>query len=350
MILFITTLLLLVVTGTLHFSYILYALLSKSGKKIGQYEKEFTIQHVVCFHNESDFIKRKLESCYNLNYPGIYHTFVNDNSTDNTLELLKKYQKDNTLIISNSTNKGKNQSQIKAVSKYHSDLILFTDANVFLEKDSIKRLVKYFDEKTGGVTGNVLIKTESNKVEFSGKYWNLEKKIKNFQTISGSVIGFDGGFYCVKRANYNVQRENELSDFETAFLIFEQQMETQYANDATAIEIEKRTLKSSFKARMRASNRVFWSYLRIFRYVRRMESKVIRHFIFHKILRYCFIVFFVLILPDMFFYCINHFPWALILILIPYVFRFILESIALFTGGIIAMTGKEYISWSDKKI
>lgn len=341
---------LLIGTGTLHLSYILYALFSKSKKKTKKCKKEFTIQHVVCFHNESAFIERKLENCYNLNFPGIYHTFVDDNSTDNTMELLKKYQKGNTIILNNKTNKGKNQSQIKAVNKFDSDLLLFTDANVFLEEDSLTKLVKYFDENTGGVTGNVLIKTAIDEVEFSGRYWNLEKRIKKFQTISGSVIGFDGGFYCVKRENYNVKRENELSDFETAFLILEQQQETRYANDARAVEIEKRSLKSSFKARMRASNRVFWSYGRIFKYIKRLKKKVILHFVLHKILRYSFIIFFVLLIPSMLFYCIINSPWLLIFIFIPYVFRFFLESIALFVGGIIALSGKEFTTWSDKKV
>lgn len=345
-----TLFILLVASGTLHLGYILAALLfySKNGKD-GYSNDLPLIQHIVCFHNESAFVKRKLESVYRINYPRIFHTFVNDNSIDDTLALLNQYKKEHTYIINNEENIGKNQSQIKSVKRFDSDLILFTDANVFLEPDSVKEMVRYFDDKTGGVTGNVTIKTDLDEIEFSGRYWNIEKRIKRFQTIAGSVIGFDGGFYCVKRENYKVKRENELSDFETAFLIFEQQSETKYAKDAKAVEIEKRTLRSSFKARMRASNRVFWSYYRISKYIRRLKPKVVFHFLFHKLFRYMFLILLVVNMPAMVIYLMTHFPWAFLFLLVPAVHRSILESIALFIGGIIALTGKEYITWSDAK-
>lgn len=344
---------LFLVTGGLHFLYMMTAFFFKPGEKRqlkSNIENDLTVQHVVCFHNESHFIKRKLENCYSIDYPKVSHVFVNDNSSDNTLELLEKYKKENTLVLNNNSNIGKNQSQIKAVSYSDSDLILFTDANVFLEEDALLKLVEHFDQTTGGVTGNVLVKTESDKVEFSGKYWNLEKIIKDFQTKFGCIIGFDGGFYCVKRENYNVKRENELSDFETAFLIFEQHKKVKYASSAKAVEVEKRTLKSSFTARMRASNRVFWSYKRIFKYINRLEKKVVFHFILHKLMRYAFIIIFVLFLPYIIFFSFTKMPWLLILFCIPYVLRFTWESIALFIGGLIALSGKEFVSWSDKKI
>lgn len=339
-----------VVMGTIHAGYILFALFYTKETKYQSSNMKYKIEHIVCFHNESKFIKKKIENCYSLNYPEIHHTFIDDNSTDDTLNLLNKYINNNTTIIQNKSNIGKNQSQIKAVNLSASDLLLFTDANVFLETNSLESLVNSFVDNVGGVTGNVTIKNNADKIEFSGKYWNFEKKIKEFQSFYGSVIGFDGGFYCVKRENYNLKRENELSDFETAFLVFEQTKKTIYVPGAVAVELEERTVKSSFKARMRASNRVFWSYFRIFKYIRRLNNTVVLHFLLHKVVRYLFVILFVLSMPYMLFYSFSEFPWLLIILFIPMVLRILLESVALFVGGIIALTGKEYITWSDKKI
>jgi len=180
-------------------------------------------------------------------------------------------------------------------------------------------------------------------------YWELEKRIKRFQSCSGSLVGFDGGFYCVKREHYHVKRENELSDFETAFLIFETRKKAKYIESALAIELEKRTLRNTFKARIRATNRVFWSYARIGRYIRRLSAPVILHFLFHKIFRYAFVILFVLSLPSILIDIIMTFPYALALLLIPVFYRGILESLALVIGGIVALSGKEYTSWSNKK-
>ncbi|MCK5633240.1 glycosyltransferase, partial [bacterium] len=292
------------ILGLIHFGYILIAIFNfykdkakRKSEDLLSYN-EFSIEHIICLKNESRFILEKLHNCYALSYPKIHHTFINDNSTDDTLELLEKHKKDEDTIINNKVNKGKNQSQISAVNQSESDLLLFTDANVFLTDDSIENLLQSFNrQEVGGACGDVTITTDMKHQDLSGKYWKLETIIKRFQSKIGSTIGFDGGYYCVRRENYNLKRENELSDFETAFLIFEQQKQCVFNASATATELEKRKIQDSFKARMRASNRVFWSYSRIFKYIHRLPKSVLVHFMLHKLIRYSFIVSFVISLP-----------------------------------------------------
>ena len=337
------------ILGAIHIAYILIAFICPKNKKEQSNGKKFSVEHIVCFKNESKFIEKKLINCYSIDYPYIHHTFVNDNSADNTLDLLRKYKKANTKITNNKTNLGKNQSQIKTVRQTNSDILLFTDANVFLEEGSVREIVKDFHRNTAGLCGNVRVTIDMKHQDASGRYWEIEKGIKKFQSLVGSVIGFDGGFYCVKRENYILKRENELSDFETAFLIFEQQRQSKYSEDAHAIELEKRKLKDTFMARIRAANRVFWSFLRIFRYINELNPSVIIHFTLHKLIRYLFMITFVLSLPFIIIDLFTISPFLLLIFLIPQVLRFIMEGIALCIGGVIALSGKEYTTWSHKK-
>lgn len=313
--------------------------------------KKYKIEHIVCFKNESNFIQKKLYNIYNwkTNHD-LHHTFVNDNSSDDTLQLLNKFKDSNTSLINNTVSIGKNQAQIKAVGQSNSDLVLFTDANVFLENDAVDKLVQEFNEDTGGVTGNVKITTDLTKQDFSGQYWEVEKKIKEFQSIFGSVIGFDGGFYCIKRENYYLKRENELSDFESAFLIFENQKRTRYVKDAIALELERRTLINSFKSRVRASNRIFWSFFRISKYFRKLHPMVIFHFFFHKIVRYLACILLVLSFPFIIGMLLQLTTLILFVLLLPWLWRLIFECTALCVGGLIALTGKEYRTWSHTKL
>jgi poly-beta-1,6-N-acetyl-D-glucosamine synthase len=338
--------------GAIHIAYIAVCLIfpGRNIKPRSLGESLPSIEHIVCFKNESKFVQRKIENSYGIDYSKIRHTFINDNSTDDTSELIAQFNKAGGRVINNKSSIGKNQSQIMATKTSQSNLLLFTDANVFLDSDAVKKIITAFDDSVGGVCGNVTIKTETMKKELSGQYWQLEKRIKKFQSRFGSVIGFDGGFYCVKRECYNLKRENELSDFETAFLIFEQDKKTKYVDNALAIEIEKRTLKSSFKARVRASNRVFWSYRRIFTYIGKLPRVVMAQFFFHKLLRYGSIISFVICLPMIVYTLYRVMPLVLLVFVIPFVYRLTLENIALFIGGVIAATGKEYTTWSDKKI
>lgn len=319
----------------------------------GEDTPKYTIEHIVCFKNETAFVQKKVENCYELeNFcHDIHHTFINDNSTDDTPALLQEYaREDRTSIITNTTNRGKNQSQIKAVNNSEYDFLLFTDANVFITPETVENLINGFDDDTGGVTGNVRVTTDLENQDYSGRYWELEKKIKAFQTRVGAVIGFDGGLYCVKRQNYCLTRENELSDFETAFLIFEQKKQTRYIPEARAVELEKRTMQNSIRSRIRACNRVFWSFRRIFKYIRHLHPMVIAHFFFHKLIRYLAAVTFVLFLPVIIYALFTLSPFLLLIFCVPAVFRIVMECIALCIGGLIAMGGTEYKTWTQKKL
>lgn len=340
---------LLAFLGLTHITYIVLAAIYPNQKRKTPNRKKYSVEHIVCFKDEISFIEEKLKNCYSIEYPNLHHTFVNDNSTDNTLELLEKHKQENTNLISNDTNLGKNRSQIRSVKQTDSDLLLFTDANVFLHKDALNHIVSAFDESTGGVCGNVTTTTDMQHQDIVGKYWEIEKVVKRFQSLSGAVIGFDGGFYCVRREYYNWQRPTELSDLETAFLILEQRKQTKYVTEAFATEREKRKLRASFMARIRASNRVFWSFRRIFRYIRKLKSSVILHFTFHKLVRYAFVILSVICLPFIVMDMAVISPFLLLIFAIPHVNRLIFESIALCVGGIITLTGKEYTSWSNKK-
>jgi hypothetical protein len=144
-------------------------------------------------------------------------------------------------------------------------------------------------------------------------------------------------------------RENELSDFETAFILFQQRKATRFAHRALAVELESRSLGNSFRARVRAANRVFWSYYRIFRYIASLDSKVIFHFFFHKLLRYLFVLTVIPLAPVIICELFRISPFLVFVILVPQIFRVFCEGVALFTGGLIALSGKEYKFWTNRK-
>lgn len=76
---------------------------------------------------------------------------------------------------------------------------------------------------------------------------------------------------------------------------------------------------------------------------------VIFHFVCHKILRYLSAITFILFLPLIVLVLFKTSIYLPLLFLVPAVTRITLESIALCIGGIIALTGTEYKTWSQKK-
>lgn len=132
-----------IVLISLHILYVISGLIWVNmidhGQESQPDKETYSIEHIVCFKNESRFVSKKLENSYELiTLHNIHQTFVNDNSENDTFAQLQTYQQANTTIINNTLNLGKNLSQIEAVNQTDSDLLLFTDANVFLNSEAVE--------------------------------------------------------------------------------------------------------------------------------------------------------------------------------------------------------------------
>jgi cellulose synthase/poly-beta-1,6-N-acetylglucosamine synthase-like glycosyltransferase len=315
----------------------------------------FSVEHIVCFRNESAFVRRKLQNCSEIQYPHIHHTFIDDQSEDDTGSLLESFRATGVRVIHNDRNIGKNASQIRAASQTQADLLLFTDANVFLAPDALSHVVSSFTPDTGGVTGNVTMTRTIDRVvrDAMGKYWELEKRVKKFQSHWGAVIGFDGGFYCVRRNHFSLAEGFELGDLDTALNLLSRGLRVRFSEKARAMELEHREIRASFSARIRTANRTLWSLFRNRSFVRQAPFSVSVHLICHKWLRYGFLISVPPSLPFFLFDLAGRSLFCLLIaggaMAIPPVFRFLMECLAVFTGGALALCGKEYRTWSTPK-
>lgn len=90
------------------------------------------ISTVVCVHNESGRISPLLRALANQHYPPLLweHIWVNDYSTDRTLQLLEQQPLPcRTLILENDGNPGKKFAQKKGVEVAQNPYLAFTDAD-----------------------------------------------------------------------------------------------------------------------------------------------------------------------------------------------------------------------------
>ncbi len=117
----------------------------------GSCDKPVTI--IFSAKDEQNDIQRAVESFLNLDYPNYSILAVNDRSSDNTGhildELAKKHPKLSVLHVHELPQgwMGKNHALFKAVQMVHSDLILFTDADVLLHPKALSKAVHYFESK-----------------------------------------------------------------------------------------------------------------------------------------------------------------------------------------------------------
>ncbi len=112
-----------------------------------------SVSIIIPAHNEENVIEQKLNNLISLNYPKELMEIIiaSDNSTDKTNELVEKFIEENGKynIILYKVNKrqGKTNAQNEAVKVAKGEILVFSDANAMLDKDSIIHLVSSFTSK-----------------------------------------------------------------------------------------------------------------------------------------------------------------------------------------------------------
>ncbi|WP_431293695.1 glycosyltransferase [Pedobacter sp. P26] len=163
-ILFIISILLVFYTyigyGILLYSMILVKRVFAPGiPKVFSYEELPTCTLIVAAFNEQDFIEEKINNTLALHYPAgkLQMIFVTDGSTDRTPEIVARYQQIH--LMHSSDRKGKIAAVHRVMDRVDTDLVVFTDANTFLNTDALFHLCKHYaDERIGGVAGEKSIR------------------------------------------------------------------------------------------------------------------------------------------------------------------------------------------------
>ena len=153
----------------------------KNKKDIFDYpetKKNYSISFIVPAFNEEKTIKDTIEHIFNVGYKNITEVIViNDCSTDNTLKiaksLCKKYPK--LKILDNKNNLGKAGALNKGLKICKGELVTVVDADSYPSKNSINKMVGFFDDvKVGGVTCPV---TARNTDKFLERLQAIEYKM-----------------------------------------------------------------------------------------------------------------------------------------------------------------------------
>ena len=101
------------------------------------------ISVIIPVYNGEKYIQRCIDSVFNQTYSNVEIIVVNDGSTDNTENILKKYS---DIILINKKNEGVSMARNTGLSLATGDYVYFCDADDYLEKDAFEVLVKEYDE------------------------------------------------------------------------------------------------------------------------------------------------------------------------------------------------------------
>jgi poly-beta-1,6-N-acetyl-D-glucosamine synthase len=162
-----------------------------------------SITLLVAAYNEEEVIQAKLENCALLNYPEdkLQFLFVSD-STDSTNEILRRAESDRFRIVILANRRGKVAALAAAYPIATGDILVFSDANTYYRPDSLRNLVRHFQNpQVGLVTGDVRI-AASNQTFGAGErlYYKYERLLQELETSFWSTVGIDGAMYALRKS------------------------------------------------------------------------------------------------------------------------------------------------------
>lgn len=160
---------------------------------------------VMVVRNEEAVIEEKLQNLLGLDYPAekCQVVVVSDGSTDGTEAILREHAGNPRVhAVFNQLAGGKALGLNDGMSQAQGDIIVFTDARQKIERGAVRLLLENFsDPEVGAVSGELILgDPASGEVSRGmGMYWRIEKRIREWESLTGSVVGVTGAIYAVRR-------------------------------------------------------------------------------------------------------------------------------------------------------
>jgi len=222
----------------------------------------------VAAYNEKDYIDDKLKNHFNLNYPKekVKHVWVTDGSDDGTPDLLRKY--DNVDVYHENARGGKIGAINRGVDFVKTPIVIFSDGNTMLGKDSIKIIVDLFkDPKVGCVAGEKrIISKDTDAAAGSGEglYWKYESTLKRLDAELYSAVGAAGELFAIRTELFEkVETDTLLDDYIISLRIVKKGYRIQYNPEAYAIETASADVKEELKRKIRIAAGNIQSFVRL---------------------------------------------------------------------------------------
>jgi biofilm PGA synthesis N-glycosyltransferase PgaC len=230
-------------------------LFNPAKKSLYDFDALPTCTLIVAAYNEADFMLEKISNTLQLNYPAgkLDLIFVTDGSTDRSAELVAEYSE--IKLLHNPERKGKISAVHRAMQQVKTEVVVFTDANTFLNPEALVYLCRHYaDLKVGAVAGEkrVAIEDSTDATAGEGFYWKYESKLKAWDSELHSVVGAAGELFSIRKSLYEPVAPNSvLDDFMISMRIAEQGYLIVYEPEAFALESSSANITEELKRKIR---------------------------------------------------------------------------------------------------
>lgn len=371
------------------YTYVGYGLIIYILAKVSPYQKRSTslydsfeppVTLIIAAYNEEHYIEQKIRNSLSLNYPSdkLKIWFVTDGSTDNTSDIVKRF--DSVKLFHQPERLGKIHAVNRIMKFVETQFVIFCDANTDLNADAIKNIIRHYqDDKVGGVAGEKRIfKNAEDNASGSGEgmYWKYESFLKKKDAEVYSVVGAAGELFSIRTELYEEpEKDIIIEDFYISLRIVAKGFRFMYEPDAYAIETASASVAEEWKRKVRICAGAFQAMIKLryllnpFRY-----GMLSFQYISHRVLRWTLApLSLLLILVSNIYLAINAHPIYVLTLaaqilfyLIAYLgfryqdrkisikgffvpYYFVVMNLSVYAGLVRFMHGKQSVVWEKSK-
>ncbi len=250
------------------------------------------ISILIAAYNEKDFVDLKVQNTQELNYPKekLKHIWVTDGSDDGTPEYLQKYP--DIIVMHQAKRSGKIAAINRAMKSIDTPIVVFSDANTMLGKDSIMVIADMFrNPKTGCVSGEkrIFMKDKDDAASAGeGIYWRYESLLKRLDAELYSAVGAAGELFSIRTELFQeVEPDTLLDDFVISLRVAMKGYKIDYDPNAYAIENASANIKEELKRKIRISAGGIQSIVRLYPLLNIFKYSILSfQYISHRVLRW----------------------------------------------------------------
>lgn len=125
-------------------------------------ESQIKVSIITITYNSERTIEETVKSVISQGYPYIEYIIIDGGSSDKTLDILSRYQKHITYLVSEK-DKGISDAFNKGIHKATGDLIGIINSDDLLLPDSIVQIVRHYDKNVDVYRGNTVIWNETSQ-------------------------------------------------------------------------------------------------------------------------------------------------------------------------------------------
>lgn len=247
---------------------------------------------IIAAYNEGRGIARKIENTLSLDYPAdrIEVLVVSNGSTDSTDAIVRAWPDKRVKLIT-LPRPGKMEALNEGAKAAAGEILIFTDADFYLEPHSLREIARKFaDPEVGGVCGARRAggAAAESTGEGEGMYHRWDKWQKIRESSIGSVFAADGLLYAIRRNLYvPVSLASQADDIAISTRVVLQGYRLLFEPKATAWEEAVVSAREEFQRKIRVTNHSVRALFAIgrplftsgFYSVELLSHKLVRHFI-----------------------------------------------------------------------